>query len=147
MTQTETVAGGRLADWISLGVLASAVPRDAVDDAIEVTGKAAKRSGGKLPPHVMAYFAMVRSCTAGDFTGRLIRQGTSITDGSTARLAGGDLASGDGECLAGFGLVVAVPVPVDGEAASAQVVEGVVGAGGGDGGGRLAVRRRCGWWR
>jgi hypothetical protein len=30
--------------------------RDAVDDAIEATGKGAKRSGGELPPHVMAYF-------------------------------------------------------------------------------------------
>ena len=58
MTQTGMVAGGRLTDWISLGVLASAVPRDAVDDAIEVMGKAAKRVGGKLPPHVMVYFAM-----------------------------------------------------------------------------------------
>lgn len=27
------------------------VPRDAVDDAIEVTGKGARRSNGKLPPH------------------------------------------------------------------------------------------------
>ena len=45
-------------DWISLGVLASAVPRDAVDDAVEATGRGAKRSGGKLPPHVMVYFAM-----------------------------------------------------------------------------------------
>jgi Insertion element 4 transposase N-terminal len=58
MTQTGVVAGGALTDWISLGVLASAVPRDAVDDAVEATGKAAKRSGGKLPPHVMVYFAM-----------------------------------------------------------------------------------------
>ena len=58
MTQTGMVAGGRLTDWISLGVLASAVPRDAVDDAVEATGKGAKRSGGKLPPHVMVYFAM-----------------------------------------------------------------------------------------
>jgi hypothetical protein len=40
------VAGGRLPDWISLGVLASAVPRDAVDDAVEATGKTAKRTGG-----------------------------------------------------------------------------------------------------
>jgi hypothetical protein len=38
-------------------VLASGVPRDAVDEVIEATGKAAKRSGGKLPPHVMVYFA------------------------------------------------------------------------------------------
>ena len=27
-------AGGRLTDWVSLGVLASSVPRDAVDDAV-----------------------------------------------------------------------------------------------------------------
>ena len=58
MTQTGSVAEGRLSDWISLGVLASWVPRDAVDDAVEVTGKGAKRKDGKLPPHVMVYFAM-----------------------------------------------------------------------------------------
>jgi Insertion element 4 transposase N-terminal len=51
-------AGGRLTDWISLGVLASSVPRDAVDDAVATAGKGAKRSDGKLPPHVMVYFAM-----------------------------------------------------------------------------------------
>ncbi len=52
------VAGGRLTDWISLGVLASAVPGDAVDDAVEAAGRGARRAGGKLPPHVMVYFAM-----------------------------------------------------------------------------------------
>jgi len=57
MTQTGSVAD-RLSDWISLGVLASWVPRDAVDEAVEVTGKAARRKGGKLPPHVMVYFVM-----------------------------------------------------------------------------------------
>jgi transposase IS4-like protein/DDE family transposase len=51
-------AGGRLTDWISLGVLASSVPRDAVDEAIMAAGKGARRSDGKLPPHVMVYFAM-----------------------------------------------------------------------------------------
>ena len=66
MTQTGVVADGRLTDWISLGVLASAVPRDAVDDAIEVTGRAAKRSGGKLPPHVMVYFAMAMALYGDD---------------------------------------------------------------------------------
>jgi hypothetical protein len=50
--------GGRLPDWISLGVLASSVPRDVIDEAVAVTGKAAKRAGGKLPPRVMVYFAM-----------------------------------------------------------------------------------------
>ena len=51
-------AGGRLTDWVSLGVLASAVPRDAVDEAVAAAGKGARRSDGKLPPHVMVYFAM-----------------------------------------------------------------------------------------
>jgi hypothetical protein len=50
--------GDRLSDWISLGVLASWVSRDAVDEAVEVTGKRAKRRGGKLPPQVMVYFVM-----------------------------------------------------------------------------------------
>jgi Insertion element 4 transposase N-terminal len=58
MTQTGLVAGGRLTDWISLGVLASWVPRDVVDDAIEAAGKGARRSGGNLPPHVMVYLTM-----------------------------------------------------------------------------------------
>jgi hypothetical protein len=64
MTQTGRVAEGRLNDWISLGVLASWVPRDAVDDAVEATGKGAKRRGGKLPPHVMVYFAMALALLA-----------------------------------------------------------------------------------
>jgi hypothetical protein len=50
--------GGRLTDWISLGVLASSVPRDAVDEAVAAAGRGARRSDGKLPPHVMVYFAM-----------------------------------------------------------------------------------------
>ena len=57
-------AGGRLTDWISLGVLTCSVPRDAVDEAIAVTGKQAKRSDGKLPPHVMVYFAMAMALFA-----------------------------------------------------------------------------------
>jgi hypothetical protein len=51
-------ADGRLSDWISIGVLASSVPRDAVDEAVAACGRQAKRSDGKLPPHVMVYFAM-----------------------------------------------------------------------------------------
>jgi hypothetical protein len=58
MTQTGVVAGGGLTDLVSLGVLAAAVPRDAVDDAVAVTGKGARRAGGKLPPQVMVYFVM-----------------------------------------------------------------------------------------
>jgi hypothetical protein len=50
MTHNGVVAaGGRLTGWISLGVLACAVPRDAVHEAIVAAGKAAKRSDGKLP--------------------------------------------------------------------------------------------------
>lgn len=52
------MAGGRLTDWVSVGVLASRVPRDAVDDAVDAAGKGARRAGGKLPPHVMVYFVM-----------------------------------------------------------------------------------------
>lgn len=59
MAQNAVVAAqGRLTDWISVGVLAAAVPRDAVDEAVSATGKQAKRSDGRLPPHVMVYFAM-----------------------------------------------------------------------------------------
>jgi hypothetical protein len=58
MTQTGVVGEGRLTDWVSLGVLASRVPRDAVDDAVAETGKGARRAGGKLPPHVMVYYVM-----------------------------------------------------------------------------------------
>ena len=60
------MAGGRLTDWISLGVLASAVPRDAVDDAVEAAGRGARRAGGKLPPHVMVYFVMALALFADD---------------------------------------------------------------------------------
>lgn len=58
MTQTGAVAGGVLVDWISLGVLAAKVPRDAVDEAVAAAGKGARRAGGKLPPHVVVYFVM-----------------------------------------------------------------------------------------
>lgn len=49
---------GVLTDWISLGVLASSVPRDVVDGAIAETGRGARRAGGKLPPHVVVYLVM-----------------------------------------------------------------------------------------
>src|SRR5487761_1377943 len=59
-------AGGRLTDWVPLGVLAAFVPRDAVDDAVAAAGKQAKRSDGKLPPHVMIYFVMALALFADD---------------------------------------------------------------------------------
>jgi hypothetical protein len=47
MTHNGVVAaGGRLTDGISLGVLASSVPRDAVDEAIAAAGRGARRSDG-----------------------------------------------------------------------------------------------------
>ena len=59
MADNDVVAGsGRLTDWVSLGVLASFVPRDAVDEAVAGAGRGARRAGGKLPPHVVVYLVM-----------------------------------------------------------------------------------------
>jgi hypothetical protein len=58
--------GSRLPDLVSLGVLTSSVPRDAVDEAIAATGRGARRSDGKLPPHVMVYFTMALALFADD---------------------------------------------------------------------------------
>jgi hypothetical protein len=80
MTQTGSVAEGRLSDWISLGVLASWVPRDAVDEAVEATGKGAKRKGGKLPPHVMVYFAMALALFADVILSFRVGQGRDLRD-------------------------------------------------------------------
>jgi hypothetical protein len=53
-------------DLISLGVLAASVPRDVIDTAVAARGRGAKRAGGKLPPHVMVYFAMALALFADD---------------------------------------------------------------------------------
>ncbi len=45
-------------DQVSLGVLVAAVPRDAIDVAVAACGVGTKRSGGKLPAHVVAYLTM-----------------------------------------------------------------------------------------
>jgi Insertion element 4 transposase N-terminal/Transposase DDE domain len=45
-------------DQVSLGVLVSAVPRDTIDVAVAAFGVKEKRSGGKLPAHVVAYLTM-----------------------------------------------------------------------------------------
>lgn len=67
MTQNVMVApNGRLTDWISLGVLAGSVPRDVVDEAVAGAGRGAKRVDGKLPPHVMVYFAMAMALFGDD---------------------------------------------------------------------------------
>lgn len=81
MTQTGSVAEGRLSDWISLGVLASWVPRDVVDDAVQATGKGAKRKGVKLPPHVMVYFAMALALFADeDYEETWVRLSETLAD-------------------------------------------------------------------
>jgi hypothetical protein len=66
MQSVAVAAGSRLTDLISLGVLTSSVPRDAVDEAIAATGRGARRSDGKLPPHVMVYFTMALALFADD---------------------------------------------------------------------------------
>src|SRR2546429_7424071 len=48
-------------DHVSLGVLVSSVPRDVVDAAVAAHGVGAKRSDGKLPPHVVACLTMALS--------------------------------------------------------------------------------------
>ena len=52
-------------DQVSVGVLVSSVPRDVVDVAVAAHGAGAKRSGGTLPPHVVAYLTM-GLCLFGD---------------------------------------------------------------------------------
>ncbi len=47
-------------------VLTSSVPRDAVDGAVGAADRRARRSDGKLPPHVMVYFAMAIALPADD---------------------------------------------------------------------------------
>lgn len=49
-----------------MGVLAASVPRDVVDAAVTAQGRSARRAGGKLPPHVMVYFAMALALFAED---------------------------------------------------------------------------------
>jgi hypothetical protein len=45
-------------DQVTLGVLATVVPRDAVDAAVAACGAGDRRAGGKLPAHVTAYLTM-----------------------------------------------------------------------------------------
>jgi hypothetical protein len=59
-------AGGRWTDQVSLGVLASSLPRDVIDDAVAAAGRSARWPDGKLPPHVMVYFAMAMALFAED---------------------------------------------------------------------------------
>ena len=53
-------------DQVSLGVLVAAVDRDVVDGAIAACGVGDRRSGGKLPAHVVAYLTMALCLFAED---------------------------------------------------------------------------------
>ena len=69
MAQTGMVADGRLSDWIPLCVLASAVPRDAV----EVAGRDASPAGGNTSPPLSATIV----CSGDLATSRSIFGGTT----------------------------------------------------------------------
>src|ERR1035438_4196877 len=60
-------AGGRLTAWVALGVLGAFRPPGAVDDAVAAAGRQARRSDGKLPPHVMVYFVMALALFDDDY--------------------------------------------------------------------------------
>jgi hypothetical protein len=64
--QRAGVVSGRLPEWISIGLLAGSVPRDVIDDAVRTFGRQAKRSDGKLPPHVVVYLVMTLALFADD---------------------------------------------------------------------------------
>jgi hypothetical protein len=83
-------------DQVSLGVLMSSVPRDAVDAAVAGCGVGAKRSDGTLPPHVVAYLTMALCLFAEDdyeevatkVTGALTRFGCWDADWSVPTSSG-----------------------------------------------------------
>src|SRR5919109_4747167 len=58
MTDDGVVGSGARPDQVTLGVLVSQVPRDAVDDAIMACGVREKRSDAKLPAHVITYLTL-----------------------------------------------------------------------------------------
>jgi hypothetical protein len=59
---------------LGVGLLTVSVPRIVVDEAVEVCGRGARRSGGVLPPHLMVYFAMAMALFAEeDYEGVMAR--------------------------------------------------------------------------
>ena len=71
-TLAELPAGPRLTDYISLGVLARAVPRTTVDEVLRATGKGSQRER-ELPAHVMVYYVMALSLYVGASYGEVLR--------------------------------------------------------------------------
>src|SRR6516162_2074501 len=100
MTQTGVVAGGLLTDWVSLGVLASSVPRDVVDDAIAEAGKGARRARGRLPPHVMVYFVMALALFADEDYEEVITRLTAVLAGWGCWEDGWEVRTSGGICQA-----------------------------------------------
>jgi uncharacterized membrane protein YdfJ with MMPL/SSD domain len=58
------VAGPVLTDFVSLGVLASRVPREAVDDAVAATGEGGPAAGREAPPSAAVIMVAVFSILA-----------------------------------------------------------------------------------
>ncbi|MBM3500265.1 MAG: IS4 family transposase [Armatimonadetes bacterium] len=54
---SELSAGPRITDYISLGVVASAFPRAAIDEVLAETGRASRRER-ELPAHVVVYYVI-----------------------------------------------------------------------------------------
>lgn len=70
-----------MTDHVSIGLLAAAVPRDVIDDAVAEFGKGAKRADAKLPAHVMVYFAMALALFADeDYEEVLVRLTETLGD-------------------------------------------------------------------
>jgi hypothetical protein len=64
---TGEIAGGRLTDRISIGVLTRVVPRDLVNEVLAETRRREKRSR-LLPAHVVVYFVMALAIFRGDYS-------------------------------------------------------------------------------
>ncbi|MGB6163151.1 MAG: transposase domain-containing protein [Pseudonocardiaceae bacterium] len=77
-------------DQVSVGVVVSAVPRDAIDAAVMACGVGDKRSGGKLVAHVTAYVTMAMFLFSDDDYEEVA---TKVT---------GSLSAGGGGTLAGW---------------------------------------------
>lgn len=75
------MAGRPVTDFVMFWVKASRVTREAIDDAVAVTGRGARRRGGKLPPHVVAAGLTVGTRRGGHST--LVAAATLGQPGST----------------------------------------------------------------
>jgi hypothetical protein len=64
---TGEIAGGRLTDRISIGVLTRVVPRDLVNEVLAETRRREKRSR-LLPAHVVVYFVMAMAVFRGAYS-------------------------------------------------------------------------------